>query len=65
MCWNGLKLYAYWEKENADFIGNITLNIDNDLNPFTPEVDIYARSSDWYCAEADQYGMNRFTDLAS
>ena len=36
-----------------------------DINPFTPEVDIYARSSDWYCAKADQYGINWFTDLAS
>ena len=35
------------------------------FNPFTPEVDIYARSSDWYCAKADQYGINGFTDLAS
>ena len=35
------------------------------FNPFTPEVDIYARSSDWYCAKAGQYGINGFTDLAS
>ena len=34
-------------------------------SPFTPEFDIYARSSDRYCAKADQYGINEFTDLAS
>ena len=46
-------------------IDSKSFTLSKKFNPFTPEVDIYARSSDWYCAKANQYGINGFTDLAS
>ena len=41
-----------------------TLLISDRFNPFTPEVDIYARSCHRYCAKADQYEINKFIELA-